>query len=61
VYVMTRGGPLFATETLVTYVYHQGFTLFQMGYASAISWVLFLIIAAVSVVQLRLFRYQEVD
>lgn len=61
VFVMTRGGPLFATETLVTYLYHQGFTLFRMGYASAISWVLFLIIVGISLVQLRFFRYQEVD
>lgn len=61
VYVMTRGGPLYATETLVTYLYYQGFTLFHMGYASAISWVLFGGILVVSVIQLRLFRYQEVD
>lgn len=61
VYVMTRGGPLFATETLVTYLYHQGFGLFRMGYASAISWILFLVIVAISLVQLRFFRYQEVD
>jgi ABC-type sugar transport system permease subunit len=61
VYVMTRGGPLFATETLVTYLYHQGFGLFRMGYASAISGILFLIIIVISLVQLRLFRYQEVD
>lgn len=61
VYVMTRGGPLFATETLVTYLYHQGFGLFRMGYASAISGILFLVIIVISLVQLRLFRYQEVD
>jgi len=61
VYVMTRGGPLFGTETLVTYVFHEGFELFRLGYASAISWVLFLIIAVVAIVQLRFFRYQQVD
>ena len=61
VYVMTRGGPLFTTETLVTYMYHQGFDLFRMGYAAAIAWVLFVIIMAGSAVQLRLFRYQDVD
>jgi multiple sugar transport system permease protein len=61
VYVMTRGGPLFATETIVTYLYHQGFGLFRMGYASAISGILFLIIIVISLVQLRIFRYQEVD
>jgi len=61
VYVMTRGGPLFTTETLVTYMYHQAFDLFRMGYAASIAWVLFVIIMAGSVVQLRLFRYQDVD
>lgn len=61
VFVMTRGGPLFATESLVTYMYHQGFELFRMGYASAIAWVLFLIILVLSMVQLRLFRYRDVD
>jgi len=61
VYVMTRGGPLYSTETLVSYLYYQGFTLFRMGYASAISWVLFAGILVISMVQLRLFRYQEVD
>ncbi len=61
VYVMTRGGPLFATETLVTYMYHQAFDLFRMGYASAIAWVLFVVIMIGSVAQLRLFRYHDVD
>lgn len=61
VYVMTRGGPLFATESLVAYLFHQGFGLFRMGYASAIAWVLFLLILVVSIVQLRLFRYRDVD
>ena len=38
-YVMTRGGPLFSTETLVTCIYHHGFELYSMGYAS--SWPLY--------------------
>ncbi|MDQ3694701.1 MAG: sugar ABC transporter permease [Chloroflexota bacterium] len=61
IYVMTRGGPLFTTETLVSYMYHQAFDLFRMGYAAAIAWVLFVIIMVGSAVQLRLFRYQDVD
>jgi ABC-type sugar transport system permease subunit len=61
VYVMTGGGPLFKTETLVTYMYHQGFNEFNLGYAAAIAWVLFLMIIVVSIVQLRLFRYDDVD
>jgi multiple sugar transport system permease protein len=61
VYVMTRGGPLFHTETLVTYMYHQGFEIFHLGYASAISVVLFVFVLIISAFQLRLFRYSEVD
>jgi ABC-type sugar transport system permease subunit len=61
VYVMTKGGPLFHTETLVTYLYEVGFQNFRSGYAAAISWVLFLLIMLLSIFQLRLFRYDEVD
>jgi ABC-type sugar transport system permease subunit len=61
VYVMTRGGPMFRTETLVTYMYDQGFTAFRSGYAATIAWVLFLLIMVVSLIQLRLFRYRDVD
>ena len=61
VYVMTRGGPLFHTETLVTCMYHQGFEIFHLGYASAIAVVLFILVLLMSVFQLRLFRYSDVD
>lgn len=61
VYVMTNSGPLFHTDTLVTYMYSQGFTQFRSGYAAAIAWVLFALIMIVSTVQLRLFRYRDVD
>jgi ABC-type sugar transport system permease subunit len=61
VYVMTSGGPLFHTDTLVTYLYEVGFQDFRSGYAAAISWVLFLLILALSMLQLRLFRFKEID
>lgn len=61
VYVMTNGGPLFATDTLVTMMFREGFTNFDIGYASAIAWVLFVIIMVLSALQLRLFRYRDVD
>jgi ABC-type sugar transport system permease subunit len=61
VYVMTSGGPLFHTDTLVTYLYQVGFQEFRSGYAAAISWVLFLLILLVSMLQLRLFRFKETD
>jgi ABC-type sugar transport system permease subunit len=61
VYVMTGGGPLFHTETLVTYLYQLGFQQYRSGYAAAVAWVLFILIMIVSVVQLRIFRYRDVD
>lgn len=59
VFAMTRGGPLFSTETLVTYMYQRAFQDFRFGYAAAISWVLFGVIMLFSVIQLRLFRHDE--
>ena len=61
VYVMTNGGPLFTTDTLVTLMFREGFTNFDIGYASAIAWVLFLFIMIISAFQLRFFRYRDVD
>jgi ABC-type sugar transport system permease subunit len=60
-YVMTSGGPLFHTESIVEYLYAQGFVNFDLGYAAAIAWILFMLILAVSLVQLRLLRYRDVD
>lgn len=61
VYVMTGGGPLFSTDSLVNLLYRDGFVDYRTGYASAISWVLFLIIMIVAAIQLRFFRYDDVD
>ncbi|HEY0238998.1 MAG TPA: sugar ABC transporter permease [Friedmanniella sp.] len=61
VYVMTQGGPLNTTDTLVTMLYREGFQYFHLGYASAIAWVLFLIIVIASATQMRLLRYDDVD
>jgi multiple sugar transport system permease protein len=55
VYVMTKGGPLNATTTLVYQVFDNAFEKADMmGYASAIAYVTFLLILAVSLVQFRL-------
>ena len=51
VYVMTGGGPAGSTRVLVQYIYETGFNYFRMGYSAAMSYVLFLIIMVVSVVQ----------
>ncbi|MBA2448602.1 MAG: sugar ABC transporter permease [Chloroflexi bacterium] len=54
VYVMTGGGPVGATKVIVFYLYEQAFVFFRMGYASAVAYVLFAIIFALTLVQFRL-------
>lgn len=60
-YVMTRGGPMFRTETLVQYIYIRGFSIspFRLGYASATAVMLFLVIAAITVVVYNFFIKKE--
>ncbi|EUJ19143.1 hypothetical protein LMRF01_1879 [Listeria monocytogenes] len=52
-YVLTKGGPGNSTITLVYYIYNEGFGGLKMGYASAISFVLFLIILVFSIINMR--------
>lgn len=54
VFIMTDGGPNGASELSVLYLYRQGFEYFQMGYASAIAWVLLVLIMLLTLVQFRL-------
>ena len=49
-YIITQGGPLKATYFLPIYIYDEAFLRFDMGYASAIAWVLFLIIMALTLI-----------
>jgi multiple sugar transport system permease protein len=55
-YVMTQGGPVYATLTLVLHVYNNAFRNFQMGYASALAYVLFFMLLGLTVLQFRLQR-----
>ena len=52
-YVMTEGGPDNASLLYVLYLYNKAFEQTQMGYASALAWILFLIIAGLSVLLFR--------
>ena len=54
VYVMTQGGPNHATDVVVYHIYQNAWEYLRMGYASAMSWVLFLVILIVTLVQFRL-------
>ena len=49
-YIITQGGPLKATYFLPLYIYELAFKKFDMGYASAVAWVLFIIIMALTLV-----------
>jgi multiple sugar transport system permease protein len=53
-YVMTQGGPLHATYSVVLFMYEQGFRWWNMGFAASIAFVLFVIILAATMIQLRL-------
>ena len=53
-YIMTQGGPGNATMTLVYQIFLNGFTYLRMGYASAMSFILFAILFLITIVQVRL-------
>jgi multiple sugar transport system permease protein len=53
IYIMTRGGPVNSTTTIVYYIYRNAFRNFKMGYASAQAIVLFLIIMALTLIYWR--------
>jgi multiple sugar transport system permease protein len=55
-YVMTQGGPLRSTTSVVLYMYEEGFRWWRMGNAAAIAFVLFVVIVAFTLVQRRLQR-----
>jgi ABC-type sugar transport system permease subunit len=59
IYVMTGGGPGFTTTVFVEYIYRAAFMQFQMGYASALGVVLFLLILGFTALQWRLSRQGE--
>lgn len=51
--IMTDGGPNGATQVMVERIYKYGFRYFKMGYASAFSWILFVIILIFTAIQMR--------
>ncbi|WSL05626.1 sugar ABC transporter permease [Streptomyces sp. NBC_01288] len=55
-FVMTQGGPSNSTMTVSLDMYQEGFNFFHMGYASAMAYVLFVVIMGITVLQLRLLK-----
>jgi ABC-type sugar transport system permease subunit/ABC-type glycerol-3-phosphate transport system substrate-binding protein len=60
VYVMTAGGPIRSTDVIVYHIYQAAWEQLRMGYASAMSWVLFIIIMIATWIQFK-FMGKEVE
>ncbi|WP_256760989.1 carbohydrate ABC transporter permease [Cohnella sp. WQ 127256] len=54
IFVMTQGGPSNSTKVLVYYIWEKAFKLFQLGYASSLAFVLFIIVLVLTLVQWQL-------
>lgn len=52
-YIMTLGGPANATNTIVMYIYQNGFQYFKMGYAASMAWLLFVVIFIMTMMQMK--------
>lgn len=50
IYLMTTGGPNFSTEPIIEYIYDTGFTTYRVGYASAMSYLFFVLVLVISAV-----------
>jgi multiple sugar transport system permease protein len=61
VYVMTNGGPNNTTTTIVHQIFQNAFSFLKMGYASAMAFVLFLIIVTVSAFNWKFFKGSDIE
>ncbi|MBC7824306.1 MAG: sugar ABC transporter permease [Candidatus Parcubacteria bacterium] len=59
IYIMTQGGPLNSSKTIVYYVYEQAFQSLEISYACTIGLVMFMIILALSVLRLGVQRWEQ--
>jgi multiple sugar transport system permease protein len=60
IFIMTRGGPVERTTTMVYYIYQAAFKFFDMGYASTLAFALFAMTMVFTMIQLRLYRKANV-
>jgi multiple sugar transport system permease protein len=56
IFVLTQGGPGMSTEVLNYYTYRYGFKFFHLGYASALSWLLLVIVTIISMILIRILQ-----
>jgi multiple sugar transport system permease protein len=60
-YVMTQGGPLNSTLSIVLYMYNEGFKWWNMGYSASIAFVLFFIIFIATLIQFKIQKNTEME
>ncbi|MCE7990023.1 MAG: sugar ABC transporter permease [Caldilinea sp. CFX5] len=53
-YILTQGGPAYATLSIAFYIYQQAFQFFHMGFGAALAYVLFVLILIVTLIQFRI-------
>lgn len=58
-YIITQGGPADSTLTVILYMYRMGFGQYQLGYASAVAYILFLLVFALALIQFRLLAFRD--
>jgi multiple sugar transport system permease protein len=59
IFILTEGGPGFATEMISLYIYRTAFRFFDFGYAAAMSFGLLALTNVISVVYIRLLQAEE--
>jgi multiple sugar transport system permease protein len=59
IFIMTNGGPVERTTTMVFYIYQSGFKFYEFGYASTLAFGLFALLFVFTLIQLRLYRKAE--
>jgi len=59
VWIMTKGGPVNASEVMATYMYRYSFVRFELGYGSAVSIVMFLICLTISLIYQRVAPHRD--
>jgi multiple sugar transport system permease protein len=57
IYVLTQGGPAYATTVYIHYLYLNAFNYFKMGFASAMAWLLFIVLAGITFVQMKMQKH----
>ena len=59
IFILTGGGPVYATTTIAFHIYSQAFNFGRFGYASALSIFFFIVVLTISLIQSKYLRFGE--